>query len=176
MGQKRALDRCATLPRCCARSVQAASDAVWRQATQFLNSRHVCCPPPDHEPVLCTVTEHPRLCRASDDGCASFNGVQQAGGFPFRPPHEPQPSQMPPQFVDADDVISLDSFSFEDGVTGRGVELDDSGGGFAAADISLWGLSVSYCRLHCAEKRLECLMLRKMQSLGRRDGRSCAHV
>ncbi len=57
---------------------------------------------------------------------------------------------MPPQLVDADDVISLDSFSFEDGVTGRGVELDDSGGGFAAADISLWGLSVSSCCLRCA--------------------------
>ena len=33
--------------------------------------------------------------------------------LPHRPAHEPQPPQMPMQLADADDVISLDSFSFE---------------------------------------------------------------
>ena len=53
-----------------------------------------------------------------------------------------QQEQQQQYLADTDDVISLDSFSFEDGGNARGIELDDAPSGVVGFDTSAWRLNV----------------------------------
>ncbi len=84
----------------------------------------------------------------SSSGGGSGQPAEAATALPLHQPlaqqqQQQQQEQQQQYLADTDDVISLDSFSFEDGGNGRGIELDDAPSGVAGFDLSAWRLNVS---------------------------------